>query len=72
MPGTIVLKLPENILLEALRQLSPLERRRLLQELGRDDTPSLKGVSAVTLDAWAGAIAVGGDALLESEQLYDN
>jgi hypothetical protein len=71
MSEIIVLELPEEILLKALRQLSPDRRRWLFNQIDVHTTTP-RGVSALELDAWTGLIAVGGDALTESEQLYDD
>lgn len=71
MSETILLELPEEILLKALRQLSPDRRRWLLSQIDENKIV-LHGVSAIDLDDWTGLIAVGGDALTESEQLYDD
>lgn len=72
MSETIVLELPEEILLKALRQLTPDRRRWLFNQIGVNNDVSPHGISATELDDWTGLIAVGGDALAESEQLYDD
>jgi len=72
MSRTITLELPDDVLLSALKQLPTLRRVELLRRL--DETPRLesKTVQALELDRLTGLIAVGGDALEESEQLYDD
>lgn len=71
MSETIILELPEEILLKALQQLSPERRQWLFNQIDLPDVSS-PIVSALELDAWTGLIAVGGDALEESEQLYED
>lgn len=72
MPETIVLELPEEVLINALRQLSPIRRRWLLDQFDADGEVVPHGVAADDLDNWTGIVAVGGDALTESEQLYND
>jgi hypothetical protein len=72
MATTITVKLPEDVLIDALRQLPSSRRRQLLQELASEGGPIVKAIPASELDRWTGFLAVGGDALTESEQLYDD
>jgi hypothetical protein len=71
MSATITIQLPEDVLLDALRQLPPSRRRRLLQQLADEPSPTVVSIPAAELDQWTGLISIGGDALAESEQLYD-
>jgi hypothetical protein len=72
MTATVTLELPEDVLLAALRKLSPARWRHLLVELDRPPAFTLRTVPATELDKLTGLIAVGGDALEDSERLYDD
>jgi hypothetical protein len=72
MTATVTLELPEDILVAALRKLSPARRRHLLVELDRPSAFTLRTVPAAELDKLTGLIAVGGDALEDSERLYED
>ncbi|MCZ7574877.1 MAG: hypothetical protein M5U01_40515 [Ardenticatenaceae bacterium] len=72
MSVTVILELPEDVLVDALRRLSPERRRQLFLKLERGNGSPVRGVPASELDQWTGLITVGGDALAESEQLYDD
>lgn len=72
MSDTIVLELPEEVLLNALRQLSPDRRRWLFKESEKEATIDARPVPVNTLDNWVGTLAIGGDALEDSERLYDD
>ncbi len=69
--STIMLELPDEVLLRALRRLPMRRRKELLRKLEEPVTPMVKGVQAVELDRLIGLIAVGGDALEDSERLCD-
>jgi hypothetical protein len=71
MTGTVTLELPENVLIQALKRLSPARRQQLLGQLEDDTSPAVRVIPATELDKWTGLIAVGGDALEDSERLYD-
>jgi hypothetical protein len=72
MSDTILLELPEDVLLNALRRLSPSRRRWLFAVLENEDAISMQPVSATMLDSLSDVIAIGGDALVDSERLYDD
>lgn len=72
MNATITLELPENVLVAALRKLSPTRRQYLLAELKPVSTFVLRTVPASDLDKLTGLISVGGDALEDSERIYDD
>jgi hypothetical protein len=71
MTVTVTLELPDNVLIQALRQLSPARRQQLLRQLEDETPPVVRVVPATELDKWTGLIAVGGDALEDSERLYE-
>lgn len=73
MTTTVTLELPDNVLIQALRRLSPAQRQHLLCQL-ETEVPSeihVNVVQATELDRWTGLIAAGGDALEDSRHLYD-
>jgi hypothetical protein len=72
MPNMLTVQLSEEELVNALRQLSPIRRRQLLQQLEDESRPVVVSIPAAQLDQLTGLIAIGGDALTESEQLYDD
>jgi len=72
MTATVVLEFPEDVLVVALRRLTPARRRQLLLKVETDVMSGPHGVPAADLDKWTGLIAVGGDALEDSERLYDD
>ena len=72
MSGTIVLELPEEVLLNALRQLSPDRRRWLFKESEKEATIDVRLVPAEALTELNGLVSIGGDALKDSERLYDS
>ena len=71
MAATVTVELPENVLVQALKRLSPARRQQLLQQLMDEALPVVRVVPATDLDQWTGLIAVGGDALEDSRRLYD-
>ncbi len=71
MTATITLELPDNVLIQALKRLSPARRRQLLYQLEAEASPVVRVVPAAELDKWTGLISVGGDALEDSRRLYD-
>lgn len=71
MSGSITIQLPEEVLIEALQQLSPERRRQIFQQLDENLEPDVVPLSPNALDGLVGIISVGGDALVESEQIYD-
>lgn len=72
MSETILLELPEDVLLNALRRLSPSRRRWLFAVLENEDAIGVHPVPAATLDSLSDMTAIGGDALVDSERLYDD
>jgi len=71
MTATVTLELPENVLIQALRRLSPARRQRLLRQAEEEVLPVVRVVPAAELDKWAELIEVGGDALEDSRRIYD-
>jgi hypothetical protein len=70
MAATVTLELPDNVLIQALKRLSPARRRQLLYQLEDEASPAARVMSATELDKWTGLIAIGGDALEDSRRLY--
>ncbi len=70
MSKTIVLELPEEVLLSALRQLSPDRRRWLFEESEKKTIMEARPVPASALDKWLGTTSIGGDALEDSGSVY--
>jgi hypothetical protein len=63
--------LPETKLVEAFRQLSPRRRVELLSRLQALREPELRTVPASRLYALTGLVSLGGNALADTESLYD-
>lgn len=72
MTATVTLEFPEDVLVAALRRLTPARRRQLLLKVETDTMSVPRGVPAAELDKWTGLIAIGGDALEDSERLYSD
>jgi hypothetical protein len=72
MSDTITVQISEEELLNALRRLPPARRQLLLRQLADERRPIVVTLPAAALDRLTGLMAVGGDALEESEQLYDD
>jgi len=70
MTATITLELPDNLLIQALKRLSPARRQQLLYQLETEASPVVRVVPAAELDKWIGLISVGGDALEDSRRVY--
>jgi len=70
MTATITLELPDNLLIQALKRLSPARRQQLLYQLEPEASPVVRVVPAAELDKWTGLISVGGDALEDSRRVY--
>lgn len=72
MTATVTLELPENVLVQALKRLSPTRRQPLLRQAEAEDEtlPIVRVVSAADLDKWSELIAMGGDALEDSRRVY--
>lgn len=70
----ISLDFPEEQLINALRRLSPTKLRQVIAALQTEPTTQairLVPVSSLNLRKLNGLLALGGDALLDSERLYD-
>lgn len=68
---SLELELPETKLVEAFRQLSPRRRVELLSRLQALREPELRTVPASRLYALTGLVSLGGNALADTEALYD-
>ncbi len=71
MSTSITIELPEEVLIEALQKLSPERRRQLLEQVNEEPKLKVVTIPARDLQELTGIIAVGGDALIESEHIYD-
>ena len=73
MPSVISLELelPEAKLIEAFRHLPPRRRAELLDRLQALREPGLRKVPAGRLYALTGLVSLGGDALIDTEAIYD-
>lgn len=69
---SVEVELSEAKLLEAVRRLRPVQRTHFLAQLRQLEKPELRTVPAGRLDALTGLVAWGGDALLDSERIYDD
>jgi len=71
MPAVIPLEVPETKLVEAFRRLPPQRRAELLDKLRALREPELRTVPASRLYALTGLVSLGGDALVDTEAIYD-
>jgi hypothetical protein len=73
MPSVISLKLevPETKFVEAFRRLPLLQRAELLERLRALCELELRIVPANRLHALTGLVSLGGDALADTETIYD-
>jgi hypothetical protein len=71
MAGSIIIQLPDEVLIEALQQLTPERRRQLFQRVDAKLQISAVPFPIDALNQLTGIIKAGGDALEESERLYD-
>jgi hypothetical protein len=69
--GVIPVQLSEAELVEAVRRLSPDRREDLLDKLQELREPVIRSVPASRLDSLTGLVSLGGDALADTEALYD-
>jgi hypothetical protein len=69
--GSIPVQLSEAELVEAVRRLSPKRREDLLDKLQALREPVVRSVPASRLEGLTGLISLGGDALADTEALYD-
>ncbi len=67
----VELELSEAVLLEAFRRLPPGRRAELLDKLRALREPLLRKVPAKRLNDLTGLVSLGGDALADTEALYD-
>lgn len=68
---SLELELPETKLVEAFRRLPPRRRAVLLDRLQALRELELRTVPASRLYALTGLISLGGDALTDTEAIYD-
>jgi hypothetical protein len=68
---SLELELPEAKLIEAFRRLPPRRRAELLDRLQALREPELRTVPASRLYALTGLVSLGGDALTDTEAIYD-
>ena len=67
-----LVELPRKEMIRILRELSPEEQRRLWQEVHREEKLEVKGVKmSIIVERFKGAMAIGGDALEDTERLYE-
>ncbi|MCG2770333.1 MAG: hypothetical protein ABIK79_06165 [Chloroflexota bacterium] len=71
MPAVIPLEVPETKLVEAFRRLPPQRRAELLDKLRALREPELRTVPASRLYALTGLVSLGGNALVDTEAIYD-
>ena len=71
MSNPITIQLPEEVLIEALQRLSPERRRQLLQQVENEQESGPVPLPADVLKEITGIVNIGGDALEDSERLYD-
>ena len=70
--GRIPVELSEVELIEAVRRLSPRRRADLLDKLEALREPVVRAVPAKRLYDLTGLVSLGGDALADTEALYDD
>ncbi len=68
---SLELEVPEPKLIEAFRRLPPQQRVRLLEVLRALCEPELRTVPASRLHSLTGIVSLGGDALADTEAIYD-
>jgi putative heme degradation protein len=71
MADTVTLQISEDQLLDALRRLTPERRRELLARLGERQMVQVVTVPIEQIEPLIGILSIGGDALEDSERLYD-
>jgi hypothetical protein len=71
MSTTITIQLPEEVLIEALQQLSPERRQEILRQVDEKQRPQVATLPIEALYKLTGIVEIGGDALIESEHIYD-
>jgi hypothetical protein len=65
-------ELPEDKLVEAFRRLPPHRRIELLRKLQSTETLQIVGAPVSTLKALTGVVSLGGDAVADTEAMYDD
>ena len=70
MTATVTLEFPEDVLVAALRRLTPARRRQSVRL--ETETVSVLWRASRRVGQWTGIIVVGGDALEDSERLYSD
>jgi len=69
---TLELRLNENELLDAFRRLPPQRRTELIEKLQALSSPTVRTVPATKLYALTGIVSLGGDAVIDTEAIYDD
>lgn len=69
---SLELEVSEAEVVEAFRRLPPLQRAELLERLRALCEPELRTVPASRLHALTGLVSLGGDALADTEAIYDD
>ena len=69
---TIDLEISDTNLIQAFRRLPPSKREELLRRLGALSTLQVRALAARSLHELTGLVAVGGDALVDTEAIYDD
>ncbi len=69
---SLEVELPEEKLIEAFRRLPAKQRLELLKKLQALAERELRSVPANTLYALTGIVSLGGDALADTEVIYDD
>lgn len=71
MENVITLQMPEDVLLEALGRLPEGRRRALLRRLMESEALKPRWVPVAELGRLIGLVSLGGDALQDTEALYN-
>lgn len=68
----VTLELPRGVIVRILSQLSSEEREEIMREVGKEHgVVKPKFISIEEVLKLKGIISVGGDALIDSERIYD-
>lgn len=70
--NVITLQLPEDVLVEALQRLPEKRRRALSRRLMETETLKPRWVPAADLGRLIGLVSLGGDAVQDTEALYND
>ena len=68
---SLEMEIPDSKLVEAFRRLPHQQRARLLARLRTLCDPDVRTAPASRLSALAGVVSLGGDALADTEAIYD-